>query len=376
MTDLDYLQLAHDLAAKGVAQVSPNPLVGSVIVNNGQIVGRGCHLYAELKHAEVWALEEAGELARGATVYVNLEPCCHRGALKRTPPCVQALVEARVSRVVASMLDPNPCVDGRGVAELREAGIEVVVGLLEKEARRLNEKYIKYVTTGLPFLHLKIASSLDGRIATRSGDARWVTGEEARAASQSLRHAYDAILVGVNTVIADDPLLSDRTGLARHRPLVRVVLDTNLRIPLESQLVSTARELPLVVFSSPAAEASRREALIARGVEVMTAPLTEDGRLDLSDVLSALGGMRVTSLIVEGGGEVAASIVEQRLADKITFFYAPKIIGGRAAISSIGGRGSEKLSEALALEDVEIIRRGEDWEVTGYPLDKMAGKLD
>lgn len=373
MVDLDYIQQTLQLAAQGAALVSPNPLVGSVVVKNSKVIGRGYHRYADLKHAEAWALEEAGPLARGATVYVNLEPCAHKGEGKRTPPCVQALIDARVKRVVASMVDPNPKVNGRGFDMLREAGIEVVVGLMEREAQRLNEKYIKFVTTGRPFVHLKTACSLDGRIATRTGDTQWITGEEARAASQSLRHDYDAILVGVGTVLADDPLLSDRTQQLRHRPLTRVVLDATLRTPLSSQLVQTAAELPLIIFTAEAQKkrgadngAARGEALEQSGVAVVRTTAS-DGKLNLANVLDELGQREVTSLIVEGGAEVAASFIEQRLIDKVTFFIAPKIIGGRDAIPAIGGLGCERLSDALELREVEVVRRGDDWEVTGYP---------
>jgi diaminohydroxyphosphoribosylaminopyrimidine deaminase/5-amino-6-(5-phosphoribosylamino)uracil reductase len=373
MTDLDYIQQTLQLAAQGAALVSPNPLVGSIVVKDGEIIGRGYHRYADLKHAEVWALEEAGPQGRGATVYVNLEPCAHKGTGKRTPPCVQAIIDAGASRVVASMVDPNPKVNGRGFDMLREAGIEVSVGLMEREAQRLNEKYTKFVTTGRPFVHLKTACSLDGRIATRAGDAKWITGEEARAASQSLRHDYDAILVGIGTVLADDPLLSDRTQQLRHRPLVRAVLDAELRTPLASQLIKTARELPLIIFAAEAKKkrstddlAAKQRALEESGASVVRVS-TNQGRLDLACVLGELGRRDLTSLIVEGGAEAAASFIEQRLVDKITFFMAPKIIGGREAVPAIGGRGCERLADALTLRDVEVIKRGEDWEVTGYP---------
>ncbi|HZS10347.1 MAG TPA: bifunctional diaminohydroxyphosphoribosylaminopyrimidine deaminase/5-amino-6-(5-phosphoribosylamino)uracil reductase RibD [Blastocatellia bacterium] len=382
MTDPDYIQLTLELAAEGTGLVSPNPLVGSVIVKDGEIIGRGFHRYSELKHAEAWALEEAGERARGATAYVNLEPCSHNGEGKRTPPCVQALIDAGVSRVVAAMVDPNPKVNGRGFEMLREAGIEVSVGLMEKEARRLNEKYARFVTTRLPFVHLKIACSLDGRIATRAGDSKWITGEEARAASQSLRHESDAMMVGVGTVRADDPLLSDRTGRPRHRPLVRVALDAGLRTPLTSQLIQTARELPLIIFAaeqelldnmgfpiyadSGPTMAVRQEALESFGVEVVRVA-SDGGLLDLKQVLENLGSRYLASVLIEGGAEVAASVIEQRLADKVTFFVAPKIIGGREAVSAIGGQGIERLSEALELRDVEVVPRGNDIEITGYP---------
>ncbi len=382
MIDLDYISLALELAAKGSGFVSPNPLVGSVVVKDREIVGRGYHRYDDLKHAEVWALEEASERAHGATVYVNLEPCSHVGLGKRTPPCVKALIDAGVARIVASMVDPNPKVNGRGFDQLREAGIEVAVGILEDEARRLNEKFIKFVTTGLPFVHLKTACSLDGRIATRTGDSKWITGEAARAASQALRHQYDAILVGIGTALADDPLLTDRTGQERRQPLVRVVLDSHLRISLESQLVKTAREWPLIIFTVGREELqrhvfptlaqslvpwkTRREALEDRGVEVIRVDAAAD-RLDLKQVLAELGKRNLTSLVVEGGSEIAGAFIEQRLVDKVTFFIAPRIIGGRAAYPAIGSQGFERMSEVIELRNVEVFQRGEDWEFTGYP---------
>ncbi len=364
------MKLALDLAAEGRAMVSPNPLVGSVVVKDGRILGRGYYRYHELNHAEVWALEEAGESARGATVYVNLEPCSHQGAGKRTPPCVKALIESGVKRVVASMVDPNPRVDGRGFEQLRKAGIEVIVGLMEQEAQRLNEKYAKYVTTGLPFVHLKAASSLDGRIATRAGDSKWITGAEARMASQALRHEYDAILVGIGTVLADDPALTDRTGKPRRKPLVRVVLDPGLRIPPESQLVRTAGEYPLIIFTATdqtdSAKVSR-SLLEDLGAEVVCVESC-NGRLDLIAVLKELSGREVTSLIVEGGSTVAWAFIEQRLIDKVTFFVALKIIGGRDAVPAIGGDGFERLHHALELQKIEIVERGRDLEITGYPV--------
>jgi diaminohydroxyphosphoribosylaminopyrimidine deaminase/5-amino-6-(5-phosphoribosylamino)uracil reductase len=385
MDDLAFVQLSIQLAAQGAGLVSPNPLVGSVVVKDGEIVGRGYHRYDDLKHAEVWALEEAGERARGATVYVNLEPCSHQGTGKRTPPCVKALIDAGVKRVVASMVDPNPQVNGRGFDRLRAAGIEIEVGAMEREARRLNEKFVKFVTTGLPFVHLKTACSLDGRIATRAGDSKWITGQEARAASQRLRHEYDAILVGIGTVLTDDPLLTDRTQLPRRRPLARIVLDSSLRIPLESQLVRTARDWPVIVFTAKREEAragafptlaqsfvpwkTKLEALREFGVEVIRLE-PDRGRLDLKTILSTLSGRNLSSVIVEGGAEAAGSFIAERLIDKATFFLAPKIIGGRDAVPAIGGEGIERLSEAIALGEVEVVRRGDDWEFTGYPMAK------
>lgn len=370
MSDQEYIKLTLQLAAQGKALVSPNPLVGSIVVKDGEIVGCGYHRYDELKHAEAWALEEAGERARGATVYVNLEPCAHQGEGKRTPPCAMALIEAGVKRVVVSMVDPNPRVNGLGFEQLREAGIEVVTSIMESEARRLNEKYVKFVTTALPFVHLKTACSLDGRIATRTEDSKWITGEQARAASQALRHEYDAILVGAGTVLADDPLLTDRTAQPRRKPLVRVVLDGSLRTPLDSQLVQTAHEFSTVIFSDRAMISSSRWAEFeAAGISLIGID-SDSGKLDLSQVLNALAAMQVTSLIVEGGSTVAGAFVERRLIDKATFFIAPKIIGGREAIPAIGGTGFELLSEAIELEETVVSQHGNDLEITGYPKSK------
>ena len=382
MTDLDYIQQTLQLAAQGKGLVSPNPLVGSVVVKDGQVIGRGYHRYAELKHAEAWALEEAGENARGATIYVNLEPCSHNGNGKRTPPCVEAILKAGIRRVVASMVDPNPKVNGRGFELLRAAGVAVSTGLMEREANQLNEKYAKVVTTGLPFVHLKTACSLDGRIATKTGESKWITGEQARAAGQALRHNYDAILVGINTVLSDDPTLTDRSGLPRHRALVRVVLDTGLRISPDSQLVKTAREIPLFVLAGEDeildgmgfsiytdwgnSLEERKAKLESLGVTVIQIP-ADGAQLDLPHALRELTKHSLTSVLIEGGAAVASSFIEQRLTDKITFFIAPKIIGGHEAKSAIEGEGVAQLSDALELRDVIVTPRGSDIEITGYP---------
>lgn len=358
--------------------MSPNPMVGSVVVRDGRIVGRGYHRYDELKHAEVWALEEAGELARGATVYVNLEPCSHQEPGKRTPPCVKALIEAGVRRVVASMVDPNPNVNGRGFEQLRAAGIETLVGVLEPEALRLNEKFIKFVTTHLPFVHLKSACSLDGRIATSTGDSQWITGAEARAASQLLRADYDAILVGIGAVRADNPLLTDRSGAHRRRPLARVVLDSHLQISPDSRLIQTAGDFPTIIFAAEpglgptpnedfAARRARCEKLLEYGADVVEVP-SSHGRLDLTAVLTHLGKRDYLGVLVEGGAEIAGSFVKNRLVDKATFFIAPKLIGGRNALAAIGGDGIERLTEAMELRDLTVEARGQDWEFTGYPV--------
>ncbi len=362
-TDEDYIRLALELAASAKGEVSPNPLVGALIVKDGRIVGRGVHRYAEVKHAEILALEEAGELAQGATLYTNLEPCCHHG---RTPPCTDAIIRAGIARVVASMIDPNPQVRGRGFEALRRAGIRVDVGIAEAEARQLNEKFIRYITSGRPFVHLKIAMSLDGRIATATGHSRWITSEVSRQAVHALRHEYDAILVGIGTVLADDPELTDRSARSRHRPLVRVVLDSRLRIPLTSKLVRTARQWPLWIFTTePLGERAHR--LIERSASVIPVP-ARTGRVDVSAVLEELGRREITSLLVEGGAEVHAAFLQQGLADKLTVFIAPKIIGGRRAIPAIGGEDIPTLDRALSVRIVNVARLGDDVEITAYPV--------
>lgn len=362
-TDEDYMRLVLEMAASAKGEVSPNPLVGALVVREGRIVGRGVHRYAQVKHAEVLALEEAGEWARGATLYTNLEPCCHHG---RTPPCTDAIIRAGIARVVASMIDPNPQVCGRGLAELRRAGIRVEVGLAEEEARRLNEKFIRYITSGRPFVHLKIAMSLDGRIAAASGHSRWITGEVSRHAVQQLRYEYDAILVGIGTVLADDPELSFRLDRPRHRPLVRVVLDSHLRIPPTARLVRTARKWPLWIFTTEAPQEKAR-LLSEQGAEVIPVP-ARAGRVDLHAVLHELCQREITSLLVEGGAEVHAAFLREGLADKLTVFIAPKIIGGRGAIPAVGGEDILTLDRALRMQIQSVARSGEDVEITAYPL--------
>jgi diaminohydroxyphosphoribosylaminopyrimidine deaminase / 5-amino-6-(5-phosphoribosylamino)uracil reductase len=356
------MQRALELAAKGRGQVSPGPLVGSVIVSeDGEIVGEGFYLYENVKHAETVALEQAGERARNGTAYVSLEPHAHQG---RTPPCTDALIEAGIKRVFAPIEDPNPLVSGKGFLHLREAGIEVITGLLSKEAAQLNEKYNHAICHGRPFVHLKMACSLDGRIATKSGDARWITGEEARRRVHELRQEYDAILVGAGTATTDDPLLTDRSGIPRHRKLIRVILDKALQISPYSNLVRTAREYPLIVFTSEAADLKAIRTLEDQGVEVIRDLM---GGRDLATVLEHLKERSIQSVLVEGGTMVAGSFLDAGLVDKVSFFIAPIIIGGYDAKLAVGGAGADRLSDVLRLSNVEYIPRGKDIEITGYP---------
>lgn len=350
------------LAAEGAGQVSPGPLVGCVIVSpSGEIVGEGFYVYEKLKHAETYALEQAGDRARGATAYVSLEPHAHHG---RTPPCTDALINAGVSRVISPIEDPNPKVSGQGFTHLRAAGVAVSVGLLAREARQLNEKYLHFMAVGRPFVHLKLAASLDGKIATRTGESQWITGPESRALVQQLRHEYDAIMVGAGTATTDDPLLTDRSGQARRKALIRVLLDEDLKIPPNAKLVATAAEAPLVIFAGQGADTAKLDLLRSSGVEVVC---DEANGRDLLAVLSELGARSIQSVLVEGGATVAGKLLEAGLVNKVSFFFAPIIIGGRDAPSAIGGAGAERLVEALRLQNIEIVQRGEDIEVTGYP---------
>ena len=353
---------ALELAAQGTGQVSPGPLVGCVIADpDGEVLGEGFYVYEQLKHAETYALEQAGARAKGATAYVSLEPHAHHG---RTPPCTDVLIKAGIARVVAPTEDPNPQVSGEGFAHLRSAGVEVSVGLLAREAERLNEKYLHFMRTGRPFVHLKLAASLDGKIATRTGDSRWITGTESRERVHELRQEFDAILIGAGTALADDPLLTDRSGKKRRWPLVRIVLDENLELAANSQLVKTVDESPVLIIAGDSAPSVKSDALSAVGVEVIRD--AANGR-DLLAILEDLGRRSIQSVLVEGGANVAGKFLDAGLVNKVTFFIAPIIIGGREAPTAIGGQGAESLARALELQDAEITQRGRDIEVTGYP---------
>jgi diaminohydroxyphosphoribosylaminopyrimidine deaminase/5-amino-6-(5-phosphoribosylamino)uracil reductase len=360
--DIEMSRRALELAMAGAGRVSPNPLVGCVIVSaGGDVVGEGAYIYEKTTHAEVIALEQAGDRAKGGTAYVSLEPHSHQN---RTPPCTEALINAGIARVVCPIEDPNPLVSGKGFERLREAGIEVVTGPLAKEASTLNEKFIYWHRNKRPFVHLKMAISLDGRIATRTGDSRWITGESSLKRVHEMRSEFDAILVGANTVMLDNPVLTDRSDRPRRRKLVRVVLDNSLRIPYSSHLVQTAGEIPTLIFTDSEDDEKIKE-LRGEGVEVIQ--IAEGGR-NLQGVLGELGRRELTSVLVEGGTEVAGSFYDAKLIDKLSFFIAPIVIGGRDAPVAIGGRGSNLLATAMRLSNTEITHHDEDLEITGYPI--------
>ncbi|MCE5310197.1 MAG: bifunctional diaminohydroxyphosphoribosylaminopyrimidine deaminase/5-amino-6-(5-phosphoribosylamino)uracil reductase RibD [Acidobacteriales bacterium] len=345
-----YMREALELAARGSGATSPNPMVGAVLVREGEVVGRGFHTWNGVKHAETLALEEAGERARGATLYINLEPCSHQG---RTGPCADALIAAGISQVVAAMVDPNPRVAGEGFRKLSDAGIEVLLASeYTREAEKLNEAYCHFMRTGKPLVMLKAAVTLDGKIAAPEDNRGWITSETARADVQRLRHASDAILTGIGTVLNDDSLLTDRSGLYRSRPLMRVVLDSQLRIPPASRMVTSCQGDVTVVCTS-AASPERRRVLEQHGVRVLTFD-GKQGRTDLRRVVEYLAGERYLSLMIEAGSKVNWSALELGVVDKIYFYYAPKILGGLQSLPVVGGTGRLRRVDAIQFKNVTL----------------------
>jgi len=375
-TDKTHLQQALRLAQKSYGLASPNPNVGAVLVDDGgAVVGEGFHTYDGVKHAEVLALEQAGARARGSTLYINLEPCSHHG---RTGPCVEALIAAGVRKVVACTADPNPAVSGRGFARLRQAGVQVTSGILEEEARPINDAFARFIRYRVPLVTLKAAMTLDGKIApppddlaipaTGGATGGWITSEEARAHVQLLRHQHDAILVGVGTVIADNPLLTDRSGLTRRRPLLRVIVDSHLRLPLDSRIAHTAKE-DVVVFCS-FAEEKKKQALCDHGIRVeQVAPAGVDGRPDLQAICRRLGEWEITSVMIEGGALVNWTALATGIADKVFLYYAPKILAGTGSVPFAAGAGFRKMNEAAYVKWLRLHRFGEDFAVEGYLRD-------
>ena len=378
--DEQLLHQALELARQGMGLASPNPYVGAVIADaRGNVAGTGTYTYAGTKHAEILALEAAGIKARGGTLYINLEPHAHLG---RTQPCTDALIAAGVRRVVASMPDPNPKVSGRGFAQLRAAGVHVEVGRLEDQARRLNEGFARYIRHGVPLITLKAAMTLDGKIAPPPAEALgqeqgapaggWITSEIARAHVQELRHQHDALLVGVGTILADNPLLTDRSGRPRRRRLLRVILDSRLRLPLDSRLVksvATERKQDVLLFCSSANE-NKRTQLEDLGIRIEILPATEpDGRPGIPAVLQHLGQLEITSVIIEGGAAVNWAALASNVVDKVFLYYAPKILAGTGSIPFAAGTGFPHMSQAAQVKHLHLHRFGEDFAVEGYLRD-------
>lgn len=360
--DYGYMRMAYGLARKAVGRVSPNPYVGAVIVRGGAIVGTGYHDGPGRPHAEVVAVGRAGRLAKGATMYVTLEPCVHWG---RTPPCVDSLLAAGLRRVVISDLDPNPLVLKRGLARLRREGLEVDWGLLAEENRCLNEAYIKYITRSIPFVTVKAAVSLDGRMATRIGESQWISSAAAREYAHLLRRECDALMVGINTILRDDPLLTIRHPGGKGKSLTRVVIDSGLRFPPGARLVSTRGKGKVIVFSGKDAPDRKAESLRRKGITIVRVP-GRAGRLDLQAVLAWLGSNEIASVLIEGGSALASTVLEERLADKVLLTISPKLLGGKDAPAFIAGEGTARMSEAMRLKSVRSFALGPDIIVEGY----------
>lgn len=354
------MELALQLARGTIGQTSPNPAVGAVVVKNNQIVGMGAHLKAGEPHAEVHALRMAGDMAKGATLYVTLEPCSHFG---KTPPCANLVIQTGVKKVFVATKDPNPEVAGRGIERMKQAGIEVEVGLLEEEARELNKVFFYNIQTGLPFVTLKSASSLDGKVATVTGESKWITGEEARKDVHEWRHRHDAILVGINTVLKDDPSLTVRLEAGGKNP-VRIILDTHLRIPLTAK-VMTDHLAPTWLVTGCDISSKQEEVYKSRGIEVIKMP---DPKINIRDLLRVLGERRITSLFVEGGAEVHGSFLKEQAFQQVIAYIAPKLIGGKMAPASFGGAGIEKISDVTQLAIKDVKKFGNDLRIIAEPI--------
>jgi diaminohydroxyphosphoribosylaminopyrimidine deaminase / 5-amino-6-(5-phosphoribosylamino)uracil reductase len=359
LSDEDYMREALELARRGLGRTAPNPAVGCLIVKNGKIIGRGFHEKAGCMHAEIAAIEDAkehGENISGATMYVTLEPCAHRG---RTPPCADRIVEEGLGRVVVAREDPNPKVSGKGLAMLCRAGIETNLGILESESQKMNEMYDKYISTGEPFVIAKAALSADGKMSAADGSSKWITGEEARRAVHELRSQVDAVMVGVGTVIADDPELTARLPGANNP--IRIIIDPKLRTPSTARILS--EDADTIIITTDQAPLGKANAMKARGIDVRMSH-SKNGRISLKKLIRELGGEEITSIMIEGGGDLLGSAFDEGIVDKVMLFIAPTVIGGAGA--SIKGRGVSTIKDALRLERVEMKQLGEDFLLIGY----------
>jgi diaminohydroxyphosphoribosylaminopyrimidine deaminase/5-amino-6-(5-phosphoribosylamino)uracil reductase len=363
MEDVDerYMRMALRLAEKARGRTSPNPMVGAVVVKNGRVVASGWHRKAGEPHAEALALAKARKAAKGATLYVTLEPCSHTN--KRTPPCSPLVVASGVKRVVIAMRDPNPQVAGGGIRTIRKAGIEVTTGVLEVEARKLNEAYVKYITTGLPFVTLKIAQTLDGRIATSRGESKWITGADARKEGHRLRDIHDAIMVGINTVLKDDPSLTTR--IPGGRDPVRVIVDSKLRTPAMARVLTQRSTAATYIACLMGAPKDRFHRLLDAGAEILIARGV-GGRVDLPALMSMLTTFGVTSVLLEGGAEVNAAALKSGIVDKVVLFIAPTLMTGKDSLCSVGGMSPQKLAQSVQLRDIILRQVGRDIMVEGY----------
>ncbi|HCC68298.1 MAG TPA: bifunctional diaminohydroxyphosphoribosylaminopyrimidine deaminase/5-amino-6-(5-phosphoribosylamino)uracil reductase RibD [Nitrospiraceae bacterium] len=356
-----FMKRALALAARAKGRTSPNPLVGAVIVKGNKIIAQGYHRKAGTPHAEVIALKKAGTECKGATLYVNLEPCCHTE--KKTPPCTRLIIESGVKKVVVAMIDPNPKVSGRGIKELKDAGLAVEVGVMEPEARELNEAFIKFITKKEPFVILKVAQSLDGKIATPAGESRWITGEKAQNYVHKLRSSVDAVLVGIGTVLKDNPSLTSR--IPGGRDPYRIIIDSFLRIPLDAKVLIHNSDAKTIIATTRDAEKEKINSLKAQRVNILVIK-DINGKVDLKALMKELGKLDITSVMIEGGSSINASAFQSGIVDKVMFFTAPKIIGGRDAISSIGGEFTGTLKNSIKMHNLKVKKIGEDILLEGY----------
>ncbi|MFA5089818.1 MAG: bifunctional diaminohydroxyphosphoribosylaminopyrimidine deaminase/5-amino-6-(5-phosphoribosylamino)uracil reductase RibD [Candidatus Omnitrophota bacterium] len=354
-----FMNLAVNLALKGRGSTSPNPMVGALVVKNGGIVGRGYHRRPGLEHAEVAALDSAGEKSRGAILYVTLEPCAHFG---RTPPCVDRIIKSGIKEVIVGMVDPNPLNNGRGIQMLRSQKIRVEVGILEEKIRRMNDFFIKYITRRLPFVTVKVGQSLDGKIATRTGDSQWITSDKARAYAHRMRKDYDAVMVGVNTIIRDNPRLD--SWFSKRHP-VKIVVDSQLSIPDEAKVFSGSSGLIIATLAVSSGQETENRVKLSHKAKILQVK-EKFGQINLKDMLKKIARLEIANILVEGGGTLIGTLFDEGLVDKVLFFISPKIIGGKTAISSVMGEGIKNIDRAVKLRDVKIKRIADDFLVEGY----------
>ena len=356
---LYFMRLAGKLALKAKGSTSPNPMVGSLVVKNGRIVGRGYHQKAGGPHAEVIALDEAGIKARGATLYVTLEPCAHFG---RTPPCVERIIKSKVKKVVIGMVDPNPINNGRGIMILKEQGIKVEVGFLEDELKKINEPFIKYITKRMPFVTVKVAQSLDGKIATRKGESKWITSDKSRAWAHRIRRNYDAVMVGVNTVLRDDPRLDP--WFSKKHP-AKIIVDSQLSISEKANIFSSGSRVIIITLATQPQQETENKKILSAKAKILEVK-EKAGQINLRDALRKLAQLDITNILVEGGGTLIGSLFDEGLVDKVMFFLSPKIIGGKDAPTSVMGEGIARIDRAIKIKDMRLRRFGEDILLEGY----------
>lgn len=358
-----YMKKALRLAVKGKGRTSPNPIVGAVLINDDKMVGKGYHKKAGLPHAEIEAIRSAGEKTNGSRLYVNLEPCSHYG---KSGPCAEAIIESGINEVIIGMKDPNPLVAGKGIRKLKKAGINVIQGIMEKDCRKINEPFIKYITTKLPYITMKVASSLDGKISTITGESRWITGDQARNHVHKIRDEVDAIIVGINTVLRDNPMLTTRLKTKKDlmNP-IRIILDSRLKIPLTAKSIQLKNGQKTIIATTTKAPLRKVKILEKMGIVVLTIKEKET-KVDMNELMKKLGKMEISNIMIEGGAEVNASALQSGIVDKVIFFIAPIIIGGANATSSIMGNGIRFLKDAIPIKETRIKKIGHDFMLEGY----------